>query len=100
MPNGEWGHTSKGRANRKYNKLKLRLAAKELTLNVRPEDFYIIYFGAKECAICGKPFGIMYGMLKSIRVTGYGKDGIVRPEHLKIVHVTCNRLGNQNARKN
>jgi predicted nucleic-acid-binding Zn-ribbon protein len=100
MPNGDWGRTPKGKANRNYNKLKQRLIAKGLTLNVRPEDFYVIYFKATECAICGNKFGAMYGTLKSIRVAGYGKDKIVRPEHIKIVHVTCNRLGNQNARKN
>ena len=100
MPNGDWGRTPKGKANRIYNKLKLRLAAQGLTLNVRPDDFYVIYFGAQECAICGRRFGAAYGTFKSIRISGHGSDGIIKPEHLKIVHVTCNRLGNQNARKN
>lgn len=100
MPNGNWGRTPKGKANRNYNKLRLRVEAKGLTLNVRPEDFYIIYLNAQKCAMCGKPFGVSYGVLRAIKVSGYGSDGIVKPEHLQIVHLTCSRMGNQNARKN
>jgi len=99
MTNGEWAHTLKGKANRVFNKVRDRTEAKGLVWNIKPEDFYAIWFQALICPICGKPFSTMYGKLKSIRIVNLEQDKVVKPENIAIVHYACNKLGNQNARK-
>jgi hypothetical protein len=100
MANGKWGQSLKGKANRVFNKVRDRAEAKGFTWNVKPDDFYAIWFRSDTCWICGKPFSALYGKLKSIRLVNLGTSKVVKPENISVVHYSCNKLGNQNARKN
>jgi hypothetical protein len=99
MANRNWAHTLKGKANRVFNKVRDRVEAKGLTWDVRPEDFYSVWFRSATCWMCNKPFSALYGQLKSIRIMNLGTSKIVKPENLRVVHYACNKLGNQNAKK-
>jgi hypothetical protein len=83
----KWRKTPSGRAYYMYQKLRERCKKNGITLLIPSKIFRGLYLKAEKCGICGKSFGKVFRLHKSVMCTG--NPCVV--DTLIICHVSCHK---------